>query len=37
MKKIVMVVVGVGALAAANVIRAEEPAKSEGAPQKEES
>ena len=36
MKKIVMVVVGVGALAAANVIRAEEPTKSEDAPQKAE-
>lgn len=36
MKKIVLVVVGVGALAAANVIRAEEPTKSEDAPQKAE-
>ena len=36
MKKIVWVVVGVGALAAANVIRAEEPTKSEDAPQKAE-
>ena len=36
MKKIVLVVVGVGALAAANVIRAEEPTKAEDAPQKAE-
>lgn len=36
MKKIVLVVVGVATLAAANVIRAEEPTKSEDAPQKAE-
>lgn len=35
MKKIVMVAAAFGALAAANVARAEEPTKSEGAPQKE--